>query len=193
MKIYLLLGHPDAETFNGHIFDLYEKTLKELGHEVRSQKLGEMTFDPILRKGYKEIQELEPDLKTAQEHILWCDRWIIIYPVWWGSLPALLKGFLDRTLLPGFAFKYHENDPMWDKLLKGRSAELVSTCDAPGIYIWFQYRNADWNTLKKAVLQFSGIKPVKVHRIGRVRSKKQAELQKDLEKLKAGILKRYKA
>ncbi|MGB5555167.1 MAG: NAD(P)H-dependent oxidoreductase [Flavobacteriaceae bacterium] len=169
MNIYVLLAHPDKESFNGQLAEAYFSAAKEKGHEVRIQRLGEMKFDPILWKGYKEKQELEPDLVQAQENILWCEKWVIVYPIWWGSVPALFKGFLDRTLYSGFAYKYHDNDPMWDKLLKGRTGELITTCDAPNWWIWWQYRNSDLNAVKRATLEFCGIKPVKVTRISRVK------------------------
>ncbi len=183
MKLYILLAHPDKESLNGEIADAYFRAATEKGHEVRFQHLGGMTFDPVLWKGYKKIQPLEPDLKKAQENILWCEKWVIIYPVWWGSLPALLKGFLDRALYSGFAYKYHDKDPFWDKLLKGRSAEIIATCDAPGWWIAWQYRNSDINTLKRATLLFCGISPVKVKRITRVKYLSQAERQKRIEKI----------
>lgn len=98
MKIYLLLAHPDKNSFNGALTDAYETAALAKGHTVRCQNLGDMNFDPILWKGYHTVQELEPDLKEAQNNILWCEHWVIIYPIWWGSLPALFKGFIDRTL-----------------------------------------------------------------------------------------------
>ncbi|QIP15136.1 NAD(P)H-dependent oxidoreductase [Spirosoma aureum] len=169
MKIYLLLAHPDKNSFNGQIADAYYTSAIEKGHTVRYQKLAEMTFDPILRKGYQVEQTLESDLIAAQQNILWCDKWVIIYPVWWGNLPALLKGFIDRTLTPGFAFNYHDKDPFWDKLLKGRTAELIATSDAPGWWIWWQYRNSDVHALKHATLNYCGFEHISVRRITRVR------------------------
>ncbi len=138
MKIYILLAHPNIHSFNGAIADFCEQEAIANGHQVKRQNLGDLRFDPILWKGYNEIQALEPDLQQAQQNLLWCDRWIIVYPVWWGSVPALLKGFLDRVLLPGFAFKYHKKDPFWDKLLQGRSAQLITTSDAPAIWLWWK-------------------------------------------------------
>lgn len=169
MNIYILLAHPDKDSFNGRIADAYEKAMLAAGHEVRRQNIGEMQFDPILWKGYGKIQELEPELRLAQEHILWCHKWVIIYPVWWGSVPALFKGFLDRALLPGFAFKYHEKDPFWDGYLGKRSAHVITTSDAPSIWLWWQYSNSDIKAIRKATLEFCGIKPVKVTRIGRMK------------------------
>lgn len=175
MKIYLLLAHPDHDTFNGEIADAYNQAALGKGHEVRYQQLGEMKFDPILWKGYKQVQELEPDLKQAQENILWCDKWVIIYPMWWGNIPALFKGFIDRTILPGFGFKYHQQDPMWDKLLKNKRAELISTCDAPALWVQLMYHNSDYHALKNATLGFCGFKPVKLHRIGRTKYLNEAQ------------------
>jgi len=187
MKIYLLLGHPHHESFNGQIADAYYKTAIEKGHEVRFQQLGEMTFDPILWKGYKEVQALEPDLKQAQENILWCDRWVIVFPMWWGSVPALLKGFIDRTLHPGFAFKYHDHDPMWEKYLTGRSGELITTCDGPWWWVRLVYLNSDLISLKTATLGFCGISPVKCTRISRVRFLSEPERQAKIQKICARI------
>mgnify|MGYP000060269777 CR=1 FL=1 len=184
MKVYILLGHPDSDSFNGQIFETYCKEMIAVGHEIKAQRIGEMRFDPILWKGYKIFQELEPDLKKAQENILWCEKWAIIYPIWWGSIPAILKGFFDRALYSGFAYRYHKNDPFWDKLLKGRSADLITTCDAPKWWIWWQYRNSDLNTIKRATLEFCGFSPIRVKRIDKVRYRSELERKKILEDIK---------
>lgn len=175
MNIYLLLAHPDKQSFNSRLADAYEQQALSKGHEVRRQNLGDLHFQPVLHKGYKEIQAWEPDLEQAWQNISWCQEWVIIYPVWWGSVPALLKGFLDRVLLPGLAFHYHEKDPFWDKLLKGRSARLIATSDAPASWLWWQYRNSDLHMLKDAVLKFCGFSPVRVLRIDRVKYRSEEQ------------------
>jgi len=184
MKVYVLLGHPDKESFNGKIFEAYKSALIKKGYEVRFQKIGEMKFDPVLWKGYRKVQSLEPDLKKAQENIVWCNKWTIIYPIWWGSMPAILKGFFDRTLYSGFAYKYHTNDPFWDKLLEGRSADLITTSDAPKWWIWWKYRNSDLNSVKRATLEFCGFKPVRVMRIDKIRYKNDSEREEILQKVR---------
>jgi len=188
MKIFILLGHPDKESFNGNLADACEAEARNKGHEVRRQNLGDMIFDPILWKGYKSVQALEPDLLAAQQNIRWCDKWVILYPLWWGSVPALLKGFLDRTLHPGFAYRYHAEDPFWDKLLKGRKAHIVTTCDAPGWWIWWQYRNSDVNMIKRAILEFCGFSPVKVTRIARLKYLSQQRREEAIKKVAAMIV-----
>jgi putative NADPH-quinone reductase len=186
MNIYLLLGHTDNSSLNAYIAYQYANLAQKAGHKVRLQKLGDMKFDPILWKGYKEIQTLEPDLVKAQKNIQWCDKWVIIYPVWWGNMPAILKGFLDRILLPGFAFKYHKTDPMWDKLLTGKTAHLITTSDAPWQWLALAYFNSDTHAMKNAVLEFCGIKPVTVTRIDNLRkltpNQKKAKVDKSLGK-----------
>jgi|SRR3989304_5289898 len=91
-------------SFCGVLAEAYIEGAKAAGADIKQLYLGELKFDPILWHGYKEIQELEEDLKMAQEFILWAEHLVFVYPTWWGTIPALLKGFIDRTFLPGFAF-----------------------------------------------------------------------------------------
>ena len=78
-------------------------------------------------------------LQAAQAQIAWAGHLVWVYPTWWGAMPALLKGFIDRVFLPGFAFKHHQGSSRWDKLLAGRSAELLVTMDTPPWYYrWVQ-------------------------------------------------------
>ncbi len=183
MKMYLLLGTADSESFNNALLLAYAEKAVKNGHQVRIQKLGDMDFDPILHFGYKRIQELEPDLQKAQENILWCDKWVIFYPIWWGGIPALLKGFLDRALTPGFGYKYRENSPWWDSYLKGRSAQIITTSDAPAFWIWWQYNNSDKAMMEKAVLKFCGFAPVDTYRIDRMRFKNRDQLTGEIKKM----------
>jgi putative NADPH-quinone reductase len=184
MKIYLFVAHPDGDSLCTSLANAYAAGALSAGHEVRRQDIANLQFDPILHKGYKTIQPLEKDLIIAQENISWCNKWVIFYPLWWGSVPAAFKGFLDRTLLPGFAFKHHENDPFQDKLLKGRSAHLICTSDAPSFWIWAVYRNADYHFLKAATLNYCGFNPVRINRLGRIRFRKPEEINNMLDKMK---------
>ena len=96
-RIFLLLGHPDASGMCGAFADAYEASAQEAGHEVIRMNIGEMQFDPILHKGYRAIQELEPDLKRFQEAVQAADHFVVVYPVWWVGMPAILKGLFDRA------------------------------------------------------------------------------------------------
>lgn len=131
--------------------------------------LADLTFDPILHEGYRKVMPLEPDLVRAQELIRACTRLVICYPHWWGTGPAILKGFIDRTFLPGFAFKYRDKSAFWDKLLSGRSAEIWLLSDSPRFWFVLKYWNSPIKWLKTATLDFCGFKPVKVNIVDRVR------------------------
>ncbi|ENM5923943.1 NAD(P)H-dependent oxidoreductase, partial [Vibrio mimicus] len=117
----MILGHPNTGSFCDALFNSYIKGAELRGANIRTIKLSELSFDPVLWKGYREIQELEPDLIKAQQDIQWAEHIAFIYPIWWGSIPSLMKGFID---IPGFAFKYRENSQLWDKLLSNRTAQL---------------------------------------------------------------------
>lgn len=156
-KIYVLLGHPNAETLSGAFADAYEKGALDSGHEVRHQNIGEMKFDPILHKGYKEVQELEPDLKTFQENVKWADHIVIVYPNWWGTMPAILKGLIDRAWLPGFAFRFRKNGMGWKCLLGGKTARIIILANT-NPWVARTLFGDFTNELSRATLGFSGIK-----------------------------------
>lgn len=168
-RIAVFLGHPDATSFGGAIARAYAQAARAAGAEVREINLADLTFDPVLWHGYNEIQTLEPDLVAAQDTIGWADVLVFAYPTWWGSTPALLKGFIDRVFLPGFAFKYRENSKFWDRLLTGRSARLLVTMDSPPWYYRLMVRQPGTQMMRRAILAFSGVKPVRATAFGPVR------------------------
>ncbi|MBB5984465.1 NAD(P)H-dependent oxidoreductase [Sphingobium lignivorans] len=169
MRIFILLGHPDAASFNGRIADAYEAAARAAGHEVRRQDVGALAFDPILRRGHRDPPPVEPDVAAAQQALMWCERFVLVYPMWWGGMPALLKGWIDRVLMPGFAFRYHDADPWWDRHLAGRTAHIISTCDCPVLYARWRYRDCDFTGLRHAILGFCGMRTARTKRIGRVK------------------------
>lgn len=163
-KIFILLGHPDKDSFNGTLSQEYERGANEAGHEVRCMNIGDMQFDPILHHGYKTIQELEPDLKSFQENMRWCDHFVIFYPSWWSTMPALLKGLFDRVWLPGFAFKF-TSDFTWKKLMKGKSARMIVTSDTIPLAQRIIFGDTT-NELRKGVLWFAGFSPIRLKQFG---------------------------
>lgn len=184
-NITVILGHPDSTSFCGALAEAYAKSAAEAGHAVRLFKLGDMRFDPVLRHGYHARQELEPELKEVQEAIEWAGHLVFVYPIWWGSIPALLKGMFDRVFLPGYAFKYRKNSSLWDRLLAGRSAHVIATMDTPPWYYRFVYRMPGHHQMKRTILEFCGIKPVKVTSLGPVRFATLARRNKWLEQVGA--------
>ncbi len=180
-KILLILGHPMRDSFCGALAREYAMGARSAGAEVRVINLGEIDFDPILHRGYREIQELESGLEKAREDIKWAEHIVFVYPIWWGTMPALLKGFFDRVFLPGFAFKY-TGEYSWKRLLKGRSARLLVTMDAPPLFHRFVLGSPGIKTMKRAILEMSGVRPVKVTMFGSVKNSSSARKEQWLKK-----------
>lgn len=184
-KIAIINGHPNKESFNFGVAEAYKKGALEAGAEIKEITIAELKFNPNLQFGYQKRMELEPDLLEAWEIIQWADHLVWIHPVWWGGLPALMKGFIDRLFLPGLAYKYRENSLWWDKLLKGKTAHIITTIDQPGWYYWLMYGRPSVNQLKISTLEFCGVKPVKVTYLGIIRDSKDEQREKWLSKVKA--------
>lgn len=176
MHILILDGHPDDDRLVSHLLDTYEAAP---GDDVEVERIAvrDLAFEPNLRRGYKEVQPLEPDLERVWAAIEACDHLVIGFPMWWGGEPALLKGLIDRVLLPGSAFRYHADDPFWDRLLAGRSADAIITMDTPGFYLRLAYGNPVTRRWRGQILGFCGFKPVRIARFGPIR---QGGVEKNL-------------
>ena len=165
-RILILLGHPSSDSFCAALADAYAASARAQGHTVRELRLGQLDFDQNLHEGYRQVQPLEADLLAAQEAITWAEHLVFAYPIWWGGAPALLKGFVDRAFLPGFAFKYRPGKAFPEQLLRGRTAQLLVTMDTPPGYFRWVYRMPGIHQLRKTTLEFCGVKPVKVASFG---------------------------
>jgi len=169
-KILIINGHPDKKSFCFALAESYKKGADAAGAECKLVNLIDLKFNPILTSGYRVVSELEPDLLQMQHDITNATHLVLVYPNWWGTYPALLKGFIDRVFLPNFAFKYLENSPLPAKLLKGKTAQIIVTMDTPTWYYWLINRSPGHNSMKIGILEFSGITPVKINSFGPMRS-----------------------
>lgn len=168
-KILIIQGHPGKDSLCASLSQSYFTQAKQSGFQVKLMHIVDLKFDVSLYSGYKSDQKLEPDLVLAQNNILEADHLVFIFPNWWGMMPAILKGFIDRTFLPGFAFKYRVKSPLPEKLLKNKTARIVITMDSPSWYYkWFRHAPG-LHALKKGTLEFSGISPVNATLFGPVR------------------------
>ena len=180
-SILILLAHPLPDSLCAALARTYADNARRAGHQVTLLELASLQFDPLLRHAYRQPQPLEPDPERAAQALQACDHLVLVYPTWWGAMPALLKGFLDRLLLPGFAFRYRRDSLWWDRLLAGRSARVITTMDTPPWYYRWFYRDPGIAQLRRTVLQFCGIAPVRVTRLGPVRSSSPARRQRWLQ------------
>ncbi len=182
-KILLINGHPDDESYNFALANAYENGARQSSAEFKKINIRELDFNVNLVHGYKKRTELEPDLLDAQEKIKWADHIVFVYPVWWGSVPAIMKGFLDRVLLPGFAFKKRENSVWWDKYIIGKTARIICTLDQPGWFYRLVNRGPSHHAMKRMTLNFIGIKSVKITTVAPLRLSKPAWREKWLIKI----------
>lgn len=182
-KILIINGHPNPGSFNFGIAEWYLKGVIVSGAQVETITIAELNFNPNLKFGYQKRTELEPDLLDSWEKIKRADHLVWIHPVWFGGLPAITKGFIDRLFLPGMAFQYRKDSVWWDKLLKGKSAHIITTLDQPSWYYRFFYGRPSVNQLKKSTLEFCGVKPVKVTYIGIIKGSADFQREKWLQKV----------
>jgi putative NADPH-quinone reductase len=175
-KILVFVGHPRKASLCGGLAEAYAGAARAAGAEIELLYLGELVFDPILRGGYKEPTPLEPDLVAAQAAITRADRLVFVTPVWWASVPALLKGFIDRVFLPGFAFAYKKGGlGLPEQLLRGKTATVLLTMDSPPWYWRWLMRAPGERSFVKGTLEFCGIKPVRRGAFGPVRGSSEAK------------------
>lgn len=183
-NIVIINGHPNKDALNFALVKAYIEGAEQSGAEIKEITIADMEFNPNLQYGYHKRMDLEPDLIKAWEMILWADHLVWVHPVWWGGLPALMKGFIDRLFLPGMAFKYRPNSIFWDRLLKGKTGHIITTLDQPGWYYRLIYGRPSINQLKKSTLQFCGVTPIKVSYIGIVKTADENLRKKWIEKVK---------
>ncbi len=183
MNVLVILGHPENDSLCASIADAFVEGAVESGQHVETLRLGDLVFDINYPTGREDAPE-EPDLERARAMVRRADHLVFVFPNWWGTMPALMKGFIDRIFKPGFAFLMHE-DGNWDKLLTGKSAQLITTMDTPyWVYRWI-YGRPGVNALKKATLQFCGISPVRTVSFGTVFNSTPAQRERWLTRARA--------
>ncbi|MCJ8012145.1 NAD(P)H-dependent oxidoreductase [Paenibacillus sp. KQZ6P-2] len=168
-KIVVIIGHSDTQSYCHALAQAYIRGAEGSGASVRILDLAAMDFSPILQYGYRKRTELEPDLVAAREVILWADHLVWIYPTWWGTMPAIMKGFIDRVFLPGFAFTSAPDTLIAKKLLVGKTARLLVTMDSPSWYYRLVLKRAGHTIMKRGILKFSGINPVRITEVNTVK------------------------
>ncbi len=182
MKVLVVLGHPRVESLCGALAAAFETGAREAGAEVRNLRLSALEFDPHVRRESPNQQPLEAGLREARELIVWAEHLVFVYPTWWGTMPALLKGFLDRVFTPGFAFRTCEGGTGYQGLLGERSAQLITTMDTPPLIHRLVYRQPGREAMARATLGFCGIRPVRSLVFGPVRTSSPEQRQRWLDR-----------
>lgn len=162
-KILVINGHPYEKSYVSELFTTFVNNLNSDKFQIKTLDLGRMSFDPVLRYGYSHKMAEDKDINLSQELLEWSEHIVFFYPVWWGSMPSLLKGWLERVLTPGFA--YNMNGFKTVKHLKGRTAQLFLTSDGPALYQRL-IPNSPIRLMRKHILGLCGIKVIKADILG---------------------------
>ncbi|MDB6046792.1 MAG: flavodoxin family protein [Gammaproteobacteria bacterium] len=169
-RILIIDGHPDsrAERFVHALSKAYCEGARSAGHEVRSLMVSELEF-PMLRTSEEFQAGSAPEIiHKSQEAVAWADHVVIVFPLWLGSMPALLKGFFEQLLRPGFAFAAAEHNRLPKKLLAGKSARLIVSMGMPALFYRWYFRAHSLKSLQRNILGFCGIRPVRTSIVGMV-------------------------
>ena len=184
-KILIIDGHPDSESLVAFFCKKYEEAARRT-HQVDKIIIRDLKFDPILHYGYRKLQDLEPDLILAQEKIKACEHLVLFVPNWWGGLPALTKGFIERVFIRGFSHRFNPQKKMAEKLLSGRTASVIYTQSSPKFYTRLIIGDPFWKCLKNSILTYVGFLDVKryyIPKAKKVEPKRLEAILKDLEKM----------
>ena len=186
-KILIIQAHPDAEGkhFCHALAEAYQAAAIDAGHEVEVIDVGKTEVTFLGSKAEWESSDNWPKFVTdAQDHIEKSDHLVFIYPLWLGTMPALLKAWLEQVLRPSFAFNIAPTGQGWDARLGGRSARVIITMGMPAfIYRWFFLAHSV-KSFERNILKFSGVKPVRTSLIGMVEREKGAARKKWLNKIR---------
>jgi len=192
-RIVIIQGHPDprGNHFCHALAEAYGQAARGAGHELDTIDVAHLKF-PLLRSAAEWQEEAPSDaIRDAQRKIASARHLVIVFPLWLGDLPALLKGFFEQVLRPGFAIGRARPGRLGGKLLKGKSARLIVTMGMPAFFYRLYYRAHSVRSLQRNVLEFCGISPVRTSLIGTVETKamghreiwmaKMAELGREAE------------
>jgi len=184
--IVIIQGHPDGQArhFCHALADEYAQGAEDGGHEVRRIEVATLDF-PLLRTKEDFEKGTPPEvIRQAQEAIKWADHLLIIYPLWLGSMPALLKAFLEQVLRPGFAFEYQKSGGMAKKLLTGKSSRIVVTMGMPAfVYRWIFFAHS-LKSLRRNTLWFCGIGPIRSTIIGSIEGMNEKQRLRWLDEMR---------
>jgi putative NADPH-quinone reductase len=172
-KILVIDAHPDRapDHFVHALAHQYAAAAGTAGHLVQVVSLAELDF-PWLRNAREFAARPPGIIGSQQQHFRWADHVVLIYPLWLGSMPALLKAYLEQVMRPGFAFAYGKKSGPARKQMSGRSARIIVTMGMPSLFYRLVYRSHSVRSLARNILGFVGFKPVSVTLIGNVENSK---------------------
>lgn len=182
MKILVIFTHPNHDSLSyAFLQRVLQGSRENPGvSDIQVLDLYAEGFDPALvfnKEKRRRDMHKDPDLTKHREQLLWADKIVFVYPIWWGRPPAMLLGYIDRMFASGFAYR-DKKGLLPEGLLKGRSVVCVSTMKGPALYPLFWLRNAHKVLMKRALFRFVGIRKVKFFEFGTMESQKGKQAAK---------------
>lgn len=184
-NILILNGHPDAKSKGlcHALAEAYAEGAREAGKSVQRIDVAALDFGFVSSQAEFEKGKPPADIAGAQEQIRKAQHVVVIFPLWLGDTPAVLKAFLEQTLRPGFAFA-HRSSGFPIKHLKGRSARIIVTMGMPAfVYRWF-FRAHGLKNLKRNILRFVGFSPVRATLLGGIATGRKTTIERRLAEVK---------
>lgn len=185
-RIAILQAHPTrGERHLCHaLADSYAQGARAAGHEVDELSVAELEFSILRSRREWEGGSIAPDIVRAQNLIRTANHIVIVFPLWLGSLPALLKAFLEQTFRPGFATGKSDQGTGFSNELAGRSARIIVTMGMPApIYRWYFLAHGI-KSLEQGILKLVGIKPVGRTLVGSVEKLGDSGVRRWLETMR---------
>lgn len=178
-RIAIVQGHPDRapERLCRALAESYARGAASAGHEVRTIDVAALDFPLLRSQDDFERGVAAPAIKEAQEILLWANHWVVIYPLWLGDAPALFKAFVEQTFRPGFALRYRAGK-LPEGLLTGKSARVMVTMGMPAFIYRFYFFAHGLRNLKRNVLNYAGVAPVRETLIGSAKNMERATAEK---------------
>ena len=160
-KIAIIVGTSLKDSYCEALGRAYLRGAESGGHNAKLFILGDMQFDAILREGYRREQPLEPDLLSARAAFAAADHVVFVFPLWCGDMPAIMKGFIERMLQPDLLAFQKAGGGARAKIYTNKSARIIMTMGMPGWFYRWYYGAHALKLIKRNILHFVGITPVR--------------------------------
>lgn len=184
-RIAVIQGHPDpaGNRLCHALAAAYAEGARRASHTVEIIEIAQLSFPLLRSRAEFETGEIPASLAAARDAVLAADHVVIVFPLWLGTMPALLKGFLEQVMRPGVAFEYLNNGAT-RTLLNGRSARIVATMGMPALLFRFYFLGHGVRVLERNILRFVGFSPVRTTLFGLAAKVKPAKAEAWLRRMR---------
>ncbi|EFM09652.1 NAD(P)H dehydrogenase (quinone) [Paenibacillus curdlanolyticus YK9] len=182
MKTLIIYTHPNHESLS---YAFLQKVIEGIGENPNEDEMQVLDlyaegFNPLLvfnESKRRRDMHIDPELERYREQLLWAERIVMIYPIWWGRPPAMLLGYIDQMFASNFAYRDH-GGLLPEGLLKGKSVVCISVMKGPTLYPLYWLNNAHKVLMRKALFRYVGIKKVKFFEFGGMEKKNGRQAEK---------------